>query len=80
MIYGSRGKSCASELAKTPPVERRYRESGHRAHNKLWRAFVHDPYIRIMIRLPSLSPSVEAALSDREPSQAKRVICETRRG
>ena len=38
-----------------------------------------DPHIG-EIRLPSLSPSVEAATMGREPSQAKRVTCETRRG
>ena len=38
-----------------------------------------DPHIG-EIRLSSLSPSVEAVQKGREPSQAKRATCETRRG
>lgn len=63
-----------------PQKERRYRGSSYWAHNKPWRVWGHDPHTRIMINSPSLSPSVEAALPGREPSQAKRATCENRRG
>lgn len=48
--------------------------------NRPWRAWGDDPHIRIMIRLPSHSPSVKWPRRGHEPSQAMGVICENRRG
>lgn len=74
-----KGKPCGTEQAMIPTKRGGIGGAAFRAQTGRGWHGGDDTHIG-EIRLSSLSPSVEAAMTGCEPSQAKGATCENRRG